>query len=825
MCSYTKTILILSLLSSGWAVVAQADWGIAQKRENEIRAAMNSLPVHEAQSSVLAGDEDAVTLLYEDFSKFTEGTESEPDDVCIADNQTGEIPVEYTNAPGWSGAAIYQAGQTCAVRLGLFLDGSSSQPESLPGALYTPVGNYAGNGTLTFRAKLLDNTVKSDIMAIAMIDVNQETAYTELYNVKVTNGWQSYSLDFHGGTFRSSALAFLMESQEVLIDDIRFVSVPTSIISPTVQAATDFTTDGFKANWLPTPDATSYLLSVYRKKIEDVTVVEGFDDINADGNGMINSANPNYPEGWEIGVTDNGIDANVTGQDGEYVSGKQALVFDATGDYFVTPDPGEDVVGFSFWAKNLYGKPTTSQIKMLVELADGMRYQIGVIDIERIDSEYGEIIDLSGYLVAGTRKVRLEYVKDANAADAQMLAIDDVGIMTQPEKEYVFEDKPVTETSYVVSGLDEETDYYYTVKAVNDKFISEPSIEVMALGIAAPEALKADNIEEDAFTAQWNYTPKADGYELTVSKLYTAPADEEKVILSEDFENIQVGDSYTFVSPKPLNNFSFDGSGKNIDDYINADTKGWMGINNNVIDGMLGASAYFGSAVIQTPALDLSNNGGKFTVELTVYSYEGDSIVVQPGATVYDRALVTKTWEPVKLVYEFDHGTANMPILIYNYVVSSMFYIDDIKVTQTMPEGAQTSTYVKTVPVRKSDILSCEVTDVPKEPNTVYTYYVNAYRNYQMNKVYSASSNVIKVDPSGSSVAWNDNVANKTAVYAGDDCVVVDTPSETSVNIFNLSGMQVFAGTAVAGKNYYNLYTTGLYIVKVGNQSYKVLVK
>ena len=95
----------------------------------------------------------AVTLLDEDFSKFTEGTEAEPDDVNIADNQTGVIPAEYTNVPGWSGAAIYQAGQTCAIRLGLFLDGSSSQPVSLPGVLYTPVGNYAGNGTLTFRAK------------------------------------------------------------------------------------------------------------------------------------------------------------------------------------------------------------------------------------------------------------------------------------------------------------------------------------------------------------------------------------------------------------------------------------------------------------------------------------------------------------------------------------------------------------------------------------------------------------------------------------------------------------------------------------------------
>ena len=93
-----------------------------------------------------------------------------------------------------------------------------------------------------------------------------------------------------------------------------------------------------------------------------------------------------------------------------------------------------------------------------------------------------------------------------------------------------------------------------------------------------------------------------------------------------------------------------------------------------------------------------------------------------------------------------------------------------------------------------------------------------------MSKVYSANSNIVEVDPSGSSVA-QEGLAGKTAVYAGDGCIVVDVPLESDVRIFNLSGMQVYAGNAVTGKNYLNMYTTGLYIVKVGNQSYKVMVK
>lgn len=824
MFTYAKFMLPFCLLAGSMGVSAQLSHQSMQVLENEIRTGMRNLPVQPAWASVQEPGAEAVTLLDEDFSKFTKGTEDEPDNVNIADKQTGEISSAYTQAPGWSGAAIYQAGQTCAIRLGKYADGSSEEPVTLPGALYTPVGNLSGNATLTFRARLLNKEVESDKMAIALIDASQgSSSYTELYQKEITPQWQSFSIDFHTGTFRTSALAFLMKTEEVLIDDIRFVSVPTSIISPDMKAATDFTADGFRANWSPTAEATSYLLSVYRKKIEEVTTVEGFDDIRSTGNGLIDTADPNYPEGWTIGLTANGTDAQLATQEGDYLSGKQALVFDATGDYIETPDLGEDLRGFSFWVKNLYGQPTTSQLKVLLELANGSRYQIGIVDLERIDSEVGEVIDLSGDLLAGTRKVRIEYTKAASAQDAQMLAIDDVTLMTLPEKEYVFEDKAVEDTTYVVSGLDEETDYYYTVKAKNDTYTSDASAEVMALGLVAPEALEATRVTDHSFTAQWDYAPKAQGYEVTVSKVYTAPTEEEKAILYEDFDNIQVGDTYTYESPKPLNNFSFDGSGKNIDEYIQADTQGWMGINNNVIDGMLGASAYFGSAVIQTPALDLSNNNGKFTVELTVYSYEGDSIVVQPGAEVYKRALVTKTWEPVKLVYEFDHGTANMPILIYNYQVSSMFYIDDIKVTQTVPAGAQTTTYVKTLTVKKGDVTSAEVTDIQQEANTVYTYFVNAYRNYQRYKVYSDDSNTIEVDLSQSGIA--EEKADGVTVYAAGHSVYVNVPAEVAVSVFNLSGMPVYAARLSAGENNFNLSTAGVYVVKIDNKSYKVVIR
>lgn len=84
------------------------------------------------------------------------------------------------------------------------------------------------------------------------------------------------------------------------------------------------------------------------------------------------------------------------------------------------------------------------------------------------------------------------------------------------KNDYAYTDIPVEGLSYVVTGLDPESDYMYTVKARSGVVVSGESKPVTALGISQPVLLEASELNETGFTANWNRTPKATRYTLKV---------------------------------------------------------------------------------------------------------------------------------------------------------------------------------------------------------------------------------------------------------------------------------------------------------------------
>lgn len=271
-------------------------------------------------------EKEETVLLDEDFSLFTAGTEDEPDSKNVSDNFTGEIPSRYTKTPGWTGAAIRQAGGVCAMVLGNFAT-SDGGAQTLPGYLITPKGNYAGDITVTFRARLSGADVESDKMSVTLI--NSEKGTLESSQLEIGKEWSEYTVKFSKGEFKSCAIEFAMASAAVLLDDIKVVSKQTSIVPPTPAAATDFTTDGFTAHWNPTADADSYLFSLYEMNTDKATTTETFDGIKATADGMVDTTDPNYPEGWGI-VLAQGTGKQLTNDGFE---GSQALVMDETNDW------------------------------------------------------------------------------------------------------------------------------------------------------------------------------------------------------------------------------------------------------------------------------------------------------------------------------------------------------------------------------------------------------------------------------------------------------------------------------------------------------------
>lgn len=102
------------------------------------------------------------------------------------------------------------------------------------------------------------------------------------------------------------------------------------------------------------------------------------------------------------------------------------------------------------------------------------------------------------------------------------------------KEDYAIVDREFTATEGSVSGLDPNSDYFFTVKAKLGSVISEASEPMAAIGISVPETLKPTECNADGFTANWERTPKATRYDLMVYRMEgETPVELKKVEIEE----------------------------------------------------------------------------------------------------------------------------------------------------------------------------------------------------------------------------------------------------------------------------------------------------
>ena len=89
----------------------------------------------------------ATTILAEDFSKFTAGSESAHDATRL-DDADGFIDDKYFNTPGWWGLEVYQSGGMAYL--------GYSYDEDATGLLSTPLVNTQGAVTIKLRARSMN---------------------------------------------------------------------------------------------------------------------------------------------------------------------------------------------------------------------------------------------------------------------------------------------------------------------------------------------------------------------------------------------------------------------------------------------------------------------------------------------------------------------------------------------------------------------------------------------------------------------------------------------------------------------------------------------
>ncbi len=742
-------------------------------------------------------------VVEEHFSKFTAGTEENPDKTNLRiDDYYYELKPEYLETPGWTGNAVWQAGGSCY--LGSYYD-EYYQENSL-GYLSTKEMALYGDVRVTFRAKRAASAPEATHLWLALCDNYSGPVDSKEY--PLTTEWQSFEFTSNAATFNDyNIFQFTAYEGEMLIDDIKIERAKTKIAAPAANPAINNSSTSFTASWSKVADATDYLLTVYYKdypaeRIPATTVTQDFDGINAT-NGKIDQSNPGYPEGWNIDVSTVG-DVDVMTETGKFSSGKQSIVLGEEGDYITTPVTPAPITKISFWCR-----PSSMESEDYMSLS-----MIGIDFL--VDGEWVRHANMPNYYFTesggewsmeipaireNATQLKISYIQQGKVK----FYIDDLSYTYETQKVpvNVFEDKAVVDTFYTVEKYDNRFEHYYTVKARNEAAMSDATYPTWVDGLngVKPVALPATDVTDNSFTANWEGIVTAETWKVNTNKLIEGNG-EEVVLLYENFDRIDKGTiAYpvtSYTSPESLAQLG----------YTDSD---WMLQLPQYANGMAGAQAtnyWLGQAgLVVSPRMNLDDDGGKgafnvwfkaymtdATDEMCVYlikeynstvgvagllvPFEGTEPGMMEGTARYtDKSSTGMSYKGLKIAFMSKNGQP--------------FFIDEVKVTQVLNAGESTFVPYRTAFTEGGTSYSFENLDAANK----YSYSVSAstYKDYV-------------------SYASDESDAIIVSMPAGIEDVMVDDANEP-VKYFNLQGVQI---TNPEG---------GVFIRVQGNKATKVLVK
>lgn len=400
--------------------------------------------------------------------------------------------------------------------------------------------------------------------------------------------------------------------------------------------------------------------------------------------------------------------------------------------------------------------------------------------------------------------------------------IDVYSYDAEGNKAYFINNQEVSGTSYSVTGLDPTVTYYYVVRAGNDTGVSASSAEIEVVkvisSLATPEVSLASYDETTgAYTLEWNAVADADDYSVTVYKSETMAEAGLANVFSETFN------CYTTGS---LSNIEYA-----YDRHLEAlNEPGWSGYNMAYINGALGITPYGSEAWIATPAIDLSADGGTFTVKVNMcansygtfktgdvvnfYTIDADGNESEPVAVTIDKAAFADYEVPLT------GGTAATKIKMG--CSGNRIFFDNLEVKQNKPAGSVT-TGVYTTGVTEA----CQYSGtVAVAANTVYKAAVVANgRTVAASAITGISSSpsalVVLGNTSGMAQAA---VENAPVVGKQGNAVTVIAAETTAVEIYDTTGRCVAKTTVAPGTSTFAVSAKGLLIVKAGATTAKIVL-
>ena len=305
-------------------------------------------------------------------------------------------------------------------------------------------------------------------------------------------------------------------------------------------------------------------------------------------------------------------------------------------------------------------------------------------------------------------------------------------------EQYLFKDKEVSGTSYDVTGIEANIDYYYTVCSKRNGETSNTSNTITVIRkLKTPVTLPATNVASYGFTANWQSVPQATDYAVYTILTHTAQADNEPFnLFKSDFSAVKVG---TIDSPWDYSRLG--GIRVFLDDL--APRCDWIAFAPMAAQGMFGISNMFldynGPGTIYSPILDLGHDGGKSTLRFNVL---GRNVTKLRICVLKDRAdgkadELFKTECPVttdlaEQVITLEKGEKDTYVEISIAEGTGYVLFDDLQLSQNLNKGESTELKYK---YDETSDTSRRIDTPDYSAGDVYAYTVQAFRLDSSSKI------------------------------------------------------------------------------------------
>lgn len=407
-------------------------------------------------------------------------------------------------------------------------------------------------------------------------------------------------------------------------------------------------------------------------------------------------------------------------------------------------------------------------------------------------------------------------------ADSYLLSVYSVN--PDGSEAYVLKDQPASGTSYDVTGTVSGEIYYCSVKSVKGQDVSVASPVYRVYDLEVPVLNPAVHDDLESYIATWNDVPGADVYNYMALDKRPAEQDGVFVVTEEDFTGVtDFNGNRTGLTKEDPDRYTISGKF-----YVKElKQQGWYGESCMPYDDYMAFDAYHytmkgENAGFISPEFDMSKDGGKFVIECDLAAQtDEDGYTTECTVAVFNWNEARGDYDQVETQhidgldldwkrcrFELTSGTEKTVFGIFAVNSFGNLYVDNLKVTQNYKKGD----YLME-PFRFANFHGKNADEVPTEIQVQIPPHALGYEIYHTVSAYGrlVDQYMQAYDDRQSAFAPLEFVMKSVNGIEN----VTDEASEAPAEYYTIDGYRVSNPEA----------TPGLYIVRRGNETSKVLVK